>query len=98
MDACYASAVQRRGGPLTSGLAVSRSPQAEPDVATTPPMEKVEAASAVQGSVHQEDGGPAVATSGIATWYGGTDGFGPDDYDGGWLSLQPERPDDCRQQ
>ena len=77
-DASYASVLSAEVTP-DSGLAVSRSPQAEPDVAKTPPVEKVKAASAAQGSVHQAGGGPAVATSGIATWYGGGDGFGPED-------------------
>ena len=91
MDACYASVVSAEAAP-DSGLAVSRSPHAEPDVAKTPPAEKVEAASAAQGSVHQGDGGPAAAASGIATWYGGGDGFGPEDKMADGSPFNPNDP------
>ena len=91
MGACYASVASVEVTP-DSGLAVSRLPHAVPDVVKTPPAEKVEAAPAAQGSVHQGDGGPSGATSGIATWYGGTDGFGPEDYMADGSPFDPNDP------
>lgn len=91
MDAGHASVVSAEVAGA-SRLAVSQSPHAEPDVAKTPPVERVEAASPAQGSVHQGDGGPAAATSGIATWYGGGDGFGPEDRMADGSPFNPNDP------
>ncbi len=91
MDACYALVVSAEVAP-DSKATVSLLPQAEPDVAKTLPVEKVEAASAAQGSVHQGGGGPTAATSGIATWYGGIDGFGPEDRMADGSPFNPNDP------
>ena len=62
------------------------------EVAKTPPAEEVQATSAVESSVYQGDGRPSPATRGIATWYGGIDGYGPEDTMADGTPFNPDDP------
>jgi len=81
-------------------LVASQLPHSEPEVAKmppgevakTPPAEEVQATSAVESSVYQGDGRPSPATRGIATWYGGIDGYGPEDTMADGTPFNPDDP------
>jgi len=89
-------------------LMASRLPHSEPEVAEMPPEEVVKAppaqaakappaqemkpTSAVESPVYQSDGRPSVATQGIATWYGGIDGYGPEDTMADGTPFNPDDP------
>jgi rare lipoprotein A (peptidoglycan hydrolase) len=81
-------------------LVASQLPHSEPEVAETlpaevaetPPAEEVQATSAVESSVYQGDGRPSPATRGIATWYGGIDGYGPEDTMADGTPFNPDDP------
>lgn len=81
------------------GLVASQLPHSEPEVAKmppaevakTPPAEEMKATSVVASSVHQGDGRPSPAR-GIATWYGGIDGYGPEDTMADGSPFNPDDP------
>jgi len=93
------AAIMRAALSHDTKLVASQLPHSEPEVAKmppgevakTPPAEEVQATSAVESSVYQGDGRPSPATRGIATWYGGIDGYGPEDT---MADGTPFNPDD----
>jgi len=85
------AAIMRAALSRNTKLVASQLPHSEPEVAKTPPAEEVQATSAVESSVYQGDGRPSPATRGIATWYGGIDGYGTEDT---MADGTPFNPDD----
>jgi rare lipoprotein A len=61
-------------------------------VAKTPPAEEMKATSVVESSVYQGDGRPSAAARGIATWYGGIDGYDPEDTMADGTPFNPDDP------
>ncbi|MGD0766132.1 MAG: septal ring lytic transglycosylase RlpA family protein [Dehalococcoidia bacterium] len=71
---------------------VSQVSPAESNIAKMQPVQAVKAASAVKGSVRQGDAASVAASSGIATWYGGGDGFGLGDAMADGSPFNPNDP------